>query len=474
MKKSQSLLLVAVCLMASFLGAFAYKTWFDTDSTILIKQGDETPYRNVNTSEMANLETGFIDASKSSTASVVFIKTESQQYQSSGFWGFGFDPFGRIGKVASTGSGVIISADGYIVTNNHVIANADKIDVVLSSNKKSYSAELIGADPSSDLALLRVQATDLKPIRFTNSDDVQIGQWVLAVGNPFNLTSTVTAGIVSAKGRNINIVNNQFPIESFIQTDAAINPGNSGGALVNLEGDLVGVNTAIASKTGSYVGYGFAIPSNIVMKTIDDLREYGEVQRGFVGVDVVDIDGDIGEKLGSNGVLIKRITGANDEAAKKLEVGDVISKINEKIIDSKSTFDERIAYLRPGDIVKFEVFRNENKMELELTLVNKNGTTKITKKESIISETLGGEFEAISKLEAKTFRIENGVKVTNISTGKLRKMNISEGFIFVKVNGEAQNDPAQLIELLEFYKGQVRIEGIASNGSTQFLSFTFR
>tara|TARA_B110000285_G_scaffold102257_1_gene116347 strand:- start:1817 stop:3241 length:1425 start_codon:yes stop_codon:yes gene_type:complete len=474
MKKSQSLLLVAVCLMASFLGAFAYKTWFDTDSTILIKQGDETPYRNVNTSEMANLETGFIDASKSSTASVVFIKTESQQYQSSGFWGFGFDPFGRIGKVASTGSGVIISADGYIVTNNHVIANADKIDVVLSSNKKSYSAELIGADPSSDLALLRVQATDLKPIRFTNSDDVQIGQWVLAVGNPFNLTSTVTAGIVSAKGRNINIVNNQFPIESFIQTDAAINPGNSGGALVNLEGDLVGVNTAIASKTGSYVGYGFAIPSNIVMKTIDDLREYGEVQRGFVGVDVVDIDGDIGEKLGSNGVLIKRITGTNDEAAKKLEVGDVISKINEKIIDSKSTFDERIAYLRPGDIVKFEVFRNENKMELELTLVNKNGTTKITKKESIISETLGGEFEAISKLEAKTFRIENGVKVTNISTGKLRKMNISEGFIFVKVNGEAQNDPAQLIELLEFYKGQVRIEGIASNGSTQFLSFTFR
>ena len=474
MKKSQSLLLVAVCLMASFLGAFAYKTWFDTDSTILINQDDETPYRNVNTSEMANLETGFIDASKSSTSSVVFIKTESQQYQSSGFWGFGFDPFGRIGKVASTGSGVIISADGYIVTNNHVIANADKIDVVLSSNKKSYSAELIGADPSRDLALLRVQATDLKPIRFTNSDDVQIGQWVLAVGNPFNLTSTVTAGIVSAKGRNINIVNNQFPIESFIQTDAAINPGNSGGALVNLEGDLIGVNTAIASKTGSYVGYGFAIPSNIVMKTIDDLREYGEVQRGFVGVDVVDIDGDIGEKLGSNGVLIKRITGTNDEAAKKLEVGDVISKINEKIIDSKSTFDERIAYLRPGDIVKFEVFRNENKMELELTLVNKNGTTKITKKESIISETLGGEFEAISKLEAKTFRIENGVKVTNISTGKLRKMNISEGFIFVKVNGEAQNDPAQLIELLEFYKGQVRIEGIASNGSTQFLSFTFR
>lgn len=474
MKKSQSLLLVAVCLAASFFGAFAYKNWFATNETIIIQETEKTPYTNVNSAEMANLETGFIDASKSSTPSVVFIKTESQQYQSSGFWGFGFDPFGRIGKVASTGSGVIISADGYIVTNNHVIANADKIDVVLSSNKKSYKAELVGADPSSDLALLKVNATDLKPIAFANSDNVDIGQWVLAVGNPFNLTSTVTAGIVSAKGRNINIVNNQFPIESFIQTDAAINPGNSGGALVNLKGDLVGVNTAIASKTGSYVGYGFAIPSNIVMKTIEDLREYGEVQRGFIGADIVDIDGDIGEKLGSNGVLIKRIDGTNDETIKKLEVGDVISKLNETIIDSKSTFDERIAYLRPGDVVKLEIYRNEKQMNVEVTLVNKNGTTKITKKESVTSETLGGEFEAISKLEAKTFRIENGVKVTNIGTGKLRKMNIDEGFIFVKVNGQAVNKPAELIEALEFYKGQIRIEGISSNGSTQYLSFTFR
>lgn len=474
MKKSQSLLLVAVCLAASFFGAFAYKNWFATNETIIIQETEKTPYTNVNSAEMANLETGFIDASKSSTPSVVFIKTESQQYQSSGFWGFGFDPFGRIGKVASTGSGVIISADGYIVTNNHVIANADKIDVVLSSNKKSYKAELVGADPSSDLALLKVNATDLKPIAFANSDNVDIGQWVLAVGNPFNLTSTVTAGIVSAKGRNINIVNNQFPIESFIQTDAAINPGNSGGALVNLKGDLVGVNTAIASKTGSYVGYGFAIPSNIVMKTIEDLREYGEVQRGFIGADIVDIDGDIGEKLGSNGVLIKRIDGTNDETVKKLEVGDVISKLNETIIDSKSTFDERIAYLRPGDVVKLEIYRNEKQMNVEVTLVNKNGTTKITKKESVTSETLGGEFEAISKLEAKTFRIENGVKVTNIGTGKLRKMNIDEGFIFVKVNGQAVNKPAELIEVLEFYKGQIRIEGISSNGSTQYLSFTFR
>ena len=216
--------------------------------------------------------------------------------------------------------------------------------IIISDTKKTYLAELVGADPSSDLALLKIDVDQLTPIEFSNSDEVQIGQWVLAVGNPFNLNSTVTAGIVSAKGRNINIVNNQFPIESFIQTDAAINPGNSGGALVNLQGNLIGVNTAIASKTGSYVGYGFAIPSNIVAKTIEDLKNYGEVQRGFLGIDVVDIDGDISEKLGTrNGVLVQKLTSINTDANNKLEAGDVITKVDGIDIQSKSNFDERIA-----------------------------------------------------------------------------------------------------------------------------------
>ena len=472
MKKRHILILVSVCLMASFIGAFAYKTFFsESERLLVIEAKGNVPYLNINQQDMANLETGFITSSEKSTPSVVFIKTESQ-YQRQSFWGFDFDPFGRIGKVASTGSGVIVSQDGYIVTNQHVIKNADKIEVVLNS-KKTFAATLIGSDPSSDVALLKIEENKLTPIQFTNSDQVKIGQWVLAVGNPFNLTSTVTAGIVSAKGRNINIVNNQFPIESFIQTDAAINPGNSGGALVDLNGNLVGINTAIASKTGSYVGYGFAIPSNIVAKTIEDLKNYGEVQRGFLGVDVTDIDGEIIEKMGANnGVMVSRVTGTNDAATSKLEAGDVITKVDGTVIDSKSSFDERIAYLRPGDIAKLEVFRDNKRLDINISLVNKEGTTELIKKKSKFSEVLGGEFEMVSKLERDTYKIPSGIKVSNITNGKLRKMNLSEGFIFVKVNNQTFDDVDGLIYMLENHKGQIRIEGI-KNGVSQYLSYSF-
>ncbi|MEN8732614.1 MAG: trypsin-like peptidase domain-containing protein [Bacteroidia bacterium] len=474
--KFRSIIIIAiVSLLASFSGAYLYKTYFDSNDVVILQSDNKTPYININEKGVQNLETGFITAAKNSTASVVFIKTESQRYQRTSFWGFDFDPFGRIGKVASTGSGVIVSKDGYIITNQHVVKSADKIEVVISNTKKTYTAALVGADPSSDLALLKIEESNLSPILFINSDNVQIGQWVLAVGNPFNLNSTVTAGIVSAKGRNINIVNNQFPIESFIQTDAAINPGNSGGALVDLQGNLVGVNTAIASKTGSYVGYGFAIPSNIVAKTIEDLKNYGEVQRGFMGIDAEDIDGDISEKLGAEqGVLVKRINGVNDEAKRKLEAGDVIIEMDGRLIDSKSTFDERLAYLRPGDIVKLVVVRDNAEKELNLTLVNKEGTTELLSKQSETSEILGAEFEKLSKLELKTYRITGGIKVTNITNGKIRQMNIGEGFVFVKVNNKIFETAAQLVDYLETYRGQIRIEGINANGSTQYMSFTFR
>jgi Do/DeqQ family serine protease len=473
MKKRQLILIVLLSLVASFSGAYIFKTFFNDSSIVLIENDNKTPTRAVNAESLANLENGFVAASKKSTPSVVFIKTESQ-YQRNSFWGFDFDPFGSIGKVASTGSGVIVTQDGYIITNHHVVQNADKIEVVLSDSKKTLAAELIGTDPSSDLALLKINAKNLTNIEFQNSDNVEIGQWVLAVGNPFNLTSTVTAGIVSAKGRNINIVNNQFPIESFIQTDAAINPGNSGGALVDLNGNLIGVNTAIASKTGSYVGYGFAIPSNIVAKTIKDLKEYGEVQRGFLGVDVVDIDGDISEKLGvERGVLIKRVTGTNSFSDTKLQAGDVITKIDGKEVDSKATFDELLSYQRPGDLTKVEVVRDATKKEFDIKLVNKEGTTELIKKESVQSSTLGAEFELISKLEKQTYKVENGIKVFNITNGKIRKMNIPEGFIFTKVNQKEFGNLDDFIAFLEQVKGQIRIEGISPNGAKQYLSFYF-
>ena len=476
MRKGHLVVLFFLLVVASVLGAFVFSKWFYVNPEASFKQPLDRYIINTNSSITKDSDINFVRASKKCTPSVVFIKTESQQYRrSSFFWGFDFDPFGRIGKVASTGSGVILSEDGYIVTNHHVIKNADKIQVVISNTKKSYNAELIGADPSSDLALLKINCQNLTPIQFSSSDEVEIGEWVLAVGNPFNLTSTVTAGIVSAKGRNINIVNNQFPIESFIQTDAAINPGNSGGALVNLNGDLIGVNTAIASKTGSYVGYGFAIPSNIVSKIIEDLKQYGIIQRGFLGIDVEDIDGDMAEKLEvTNGVLVKRVNNRNEESHKKLEAGDIVVKFDGKLIEAKSNFDEFLAFRRPGDIVNLEVNRNGEIINTNIVLVNKEGTTEKLRKQSLLSEVLGGEFEAISKVDRQTYGIDKGVKVTNITNGKLRQMNISDGFIFTRINNQEYGSAKELINKLENHKGQIRIEGISSNGSRQYLSFTFR
>jgi serine protease Do len=478
MNKRTIAFLFFLLLLSSFMGAFIFNQWLNSATEIIINQQakDSFSIPILNTSTKMYSDVNFIEASQKSTPSVVFIKTESQQYQrSSFFWGFDYDPFGRIGKVASTGSGVIISENGYIVTNHHVVKNADKIEVVISNSKRNYTAELVGADPSSDLALLKINSSNLLPIQFSNSDEVKIGEWVLAVGNPFNLTSTVTAGIVSAKGRNINIVNNQFPIESFIQTDAAINPGNSGGALVNLNGDLVGVNTAIASKTGSYVGYGFAIPSNIVLKIIEDLKNYGIVQRAFIGIDVDDIDGETADKLGvSSGVLIMKLNNRNENAANLLKAGDIIVSFDGKTIDAKSTFDELLAFTRPGDIVKLEFIRNGENKTVDIILVNNEGTIEKLKKQSVHSDILGGEFEKISKLEKQTYKVNSGIKVTNITNGRLRQMNIPDGFIFIRINNQSYESVSQLIDKLENHVGQIRIEGLSPSGSRQYLSFTFR
>ncbi len=259
----------------------------------------------------------FVEASEKSTGSVVFIQTLSEvEYRTGGWMDWFFEP--RSSQRVGSGSGVVFSNDGYIVTNNHVIMDADEITVI--AGKKSFEAELIGRDPSSDLAVIKINSDELPAIDKGDSEQVRVGEWVLAVGNPFNLTSTVTAGIVSAKGRNINILRDKFPIESFIQTDAAINPGNSGGALVNAEGKLIGINTAILSRTGSYAGYGFAIPVNIVKKVFNDLVKYGEVQKAFSGADFIDIDSELASKIGIedlDGVLITDVKpdGAADPAS---------------------------------------------------------------------------------------------------------------------------------------------------------------
>lgn len=470
------LLTAAFSMVFGLLGAFLFTKFYSSSSSVSSNNESLKGILANYNGKTAESSISFVLASKVSTPSVVFIKTTALVQQRNPFgWFFDdWDPFGSIGQVSSTGSGVIVRKDGYIVTNLHVVKDASKIEVVLNNKKKSFTAKLIGSDPSTDLALLKIDAEDLPAISIVNSDDLQVGEWVVAVGNPFNLTSTVTAGIVSAKGRNINVVNNQFPIESFIQTDAAINPGNSGGALVNLNGELVGINTAIYSKTGSYAGYGFAIPANIVAKTIKDLIDFGKIQRGNTGMEVTDID-EATEKLNkiSNGALVTQVFEGSSGSKAGLQKGDVIVKIQDRAIDGKSSFDEHISYYRPGDKLKINFIRNGSAKETTMTLTNENGETGVSKNNSINSEKLGADFTPINKLEQQKYRISSGVKVSNIRNGLINNLGLEDGFIFTKYNGKACTDASELIKELEGASGRMQIEGVGVDGGTRFYNFYY-
>jgi Do/DeqQ family serine protease len=413
----------------------------------------------------------FVLASSLSRPSVVYITTATNNNQYNIFDWY-FNNQGNQG--GSSGSGVIYTNDGYIITNNHVIEKSDKIEV--THEKRTYQAKIIGTDPSTDLAILKIEGKDLPAIKLGNSKDLKIGEWVLAVGNPFNLTSTVTAGIVSAKARNINVVNSQFPLESFIQTDAAINPGNSGGALVNTRGELVGINTAILSRTGSYSGYGFAVPVDIVSKVVKDLIKYGEVQKGFFGADVAEINTATAQQFKLNdfsGVLITYIQ--KDGGAEKtgLKKGDIIIKLNDQEINSKSGFDEYLGYFNPGDKIKV-TYKSENKIkEAYVTLTNREGTTDIIRHETFTSETLGADLEAISKVEKDKLGVPGGIRVLNIKNGLMRRLGINEGFIITSVNKVPITSPAELVDIMEKVRGRVMIEGITSNGVRGYYNYYF-
>ncbi|MBT8195279.1 MAG: Do family serine endopeptidase [Bacteroidia bacterium] len=363
-----------------------------------------------------------------------------------------------------TGSGVIISDDGYIVTNNHVIANADDIEVTLNDNR-NYKAKVIGTDPSTDLALLQIREDDLPSIPMLNSDDVEVGEWVLAVGNPFNLNSTVTAGIVSAKGRNINILKDKSAIEAFIQTDAAINPGNSGGALVNIQGGLVGINTAIASPTGSYTGYGFAIPSNMVTKVVEDLMKYGVVQRGFLGVTIRNVDGNLMEELDldlNTGVYVDSVMANSAAEDANLKSGDVITQIENTEITSVPQLQELIARQRPGDKIQLEINRNGKDKTLNVWLKNSKGEKELIEKENKeLTALLGAEYETLDKKTAKKLKIDGGVKITKLYAGKLRSQTaIKEGFIITKVGEKKVEDVNEFEQVINNADGGILVEGI--------------
>ena len=415
----------------------------------------------------------FVNASEMSTSSVVFIKNVSNIRYRSGHWmDWFFEP--RTSQQVSTGSGVFFSKDGFIVTNNHVIEDADEIEVI--HNKKTYKAELIGTDPSTDLAVIKVKGGTFPTIPLGNSAQVKVGEWVLAVGNPFNLTSTVTAGIVSAKGRNINILKDKFPIESFIQTDAAINPGNSGGALVNIQGELIGINTAILSRTGSYAGYGFAIPVDIMKKVVNDLINYGEVQKVFLGAEYIDIDSDIANELeieGLNGVIITNVQ--NNWAADKagLKKGDIITAVDNKMIDGKSDLEERLGYKYPGDELSVKIKRGEKVLTKNVVLTNKEGTEEVIKKEIYKSESLQVTLEKLSKVERNLLDIKGGVKVVDIGSGFFSKLEIPKEFIITEINSTPIESPEELEEILEKIRGRVIISGITSRGKKVYYPYMF-
>ena len=408
----------------------------------------------------------FVQAAEMTVHAVVNIRTEFQRRTTlyNDFFGFFSNPYENTQILSATGSGVIISSDGYIVTNNHVVQEADKIEVTLN-DKHIYLAKIIGSDPSTDLALLKIEAIDLPTVVFGNSDEVRIGEWVLAVGNPFNLTSTVTAGIVSAKARNINILgknSNESPIESFIQTDAAVNPGNSGGALVNTKGELIGINAAIASNTGSYSGYSFAIPVNIVRKITEDLRKFGLVQRAFLGVSIAEIDGKFAENKKLNntkGVYIGAAIENGAAALAGIKDGDIIVSVNAKMVNSNSELLEAISQFRPADKILLTIERNNKTMDFNVVLQNQNGKTDlISKEDKQIFNLLGAEFEALNNETLVKYNLSNGLRISKINNSVFKNVGIKEGFIMTEVDKK----PLRNINDLKTYtnkKGQTLISG---------------
>lgn len=400
-------------------------------------------------------------AAEKSLPSVVHIlstknsKVQTVEVENDPFSDFFSDPFGFFGnpqgnggkqrrsvrtpKQQGSGSGVIISADGYIVTNNHVVADADELTVTLNDNKE-YSARIIGTDKASDLALIKIDGKNLPAITIANSDDIKVGEWVLAVGNPFNLTNTVTAGIVSAKARSLY----QNGVESFIQTDATINPGNSGGALVNTRGELIGINAMLYSQTGSFSGYGFAIPTSIMNKVVADLKQYGTVQRALIGIqgqdvkNYVDAKKDKGEDidLGTmEGIYVAKVTEESAAEEAGMKEGDVITAIDGKPVNKMAELQEVLAKKRPGDKVSVTYLRDKKKATKTVTLKNEKGNTQVVKKADL--DVLGGNFRAITNAQKEQLNIGYGLEVLKVNSGRLKTAGITKGFIIQRVNDNA-------------------------------------
>jgi Do/DeqQ family serine protease len=489
MENKSWLKLIAIALLSSFFTLLLYKMLGFERKTVLLQEGSNGNMVQLTKNGMMPFD--FVDIAQKTTTSVVHITARYGNPNPSNnrrgnrrgggnelndlfrdFFGDNDMFFNQPRQRAEgTGSGVIISEDGYIVTNNHVVADASEVEVILS-DKRTYKAEVVGTSSATDLAVIKIKEKGLPRLTFGDSDNLKVGEWVVAVGNPFNLESTVTAGIVSAKGRNLNLLrdknNRRFaPVESFIQTDAVVNPGNSGGALVNTKGQLIGINTAIASPTGSYAGYSFAVPSNLVKKIVQDLIDFGSVQRGYLGASIVDLDGKLAQEKNikdiSQGVYIADVQEGSAAEEGGLKEGDIVVGVEGKKIKASSELLEEIAKKRPGDKLSLNVKRNGNDKTINVFLKNEEGKKNVIGKRSTdeIKKILGADFKNLTDKEKKNFGIQNGVKVDNMTNGKLsQQTDIREGFIITKLNGQPVKDVDDFLNKIKGIKGGVLLGGI--------------
>ncbi|CAN5597878.1 trypsin-like peptidase domain-containing protein [soil metagenome] len=465
--KSNWKLLALMALLSSAITLAAYNLLGFNNRDVIFNESSPTPTITGRLASMPGGPNGmpgdFSTAAEAVTPMVVHIRTTMtrtvrQQQMPDIFREFFGDEFGggqrqpRRQQGQASGSGVIISKDGYIITNNHVVQDADEVEVIMT-DKRSFKAKVIGTDPLTDLAVIKVDANNLPFITLGDSDALKLGEWVLAVGYPLDLESTVTAGIVSAKGRRIGILDQNIsktdakpdsPVEAFIQTDAAINPGNSGGALVNLRGELVGINSAIASATGYYSGYGFAVPVSLVKKVSADLLKYGNVQRGYIGILPIELNSTIAKEKGAKvgrGIYVENVVEKGAAEAAGLKKGYVIVKMEGQVFDSDAQMREIIGRRRPGDAVTVTVNRDGTERDFKVELRNRNGGRDIIKKTDVVEasaslNSLGASFEELSAQDAKQLGIGGGVRVKKITGGKLAETDVEEGFIIVKANGK--------------------------------------
>lgn len=488
LKKWTPFALVGVISGATTFGAINYfdKEGVNQDTSYFSTSKNDVQFAGLNAGAVGE---DFVNAAKMTVPAVVTIKnyqsrsaarTTEQDIIDMFFGNPGRRQQQRPDNMPSgMGSGVIISPDGYIISNNHVVAGANKLEVVLN-NKRSYVATLVGTDPNTDISLLKIEEKGLPYLNFANSDNVQVGQWVLAVGNPLGLNSTVTAGIISAKGRGIGILGGQGkasnPIESFLQTDAAINMGNSGGALVNTNGDLIGINSAIASPNGYYTGYGFAVPSNLARKIVEDIKKFGLVQRGFLGVEVIDLSNDQQVAAynrenrtnikGGSGVYVRNVTSRGGAEGAGLKSGDIITKVDNVQVSDFADLSLAVGSKRPGDTVNVTYIRDGREYTSPVVLKDQRGNTAArTRADLTVSEKIGAEFEVLSPRIKTEYGLRSGVIAKNVMEGgEMAKAGVADNYLVIEINGKPVNSQKDVESILRNYRGDVSVKFVDEYG----------